>query len=341
MVRLSFGGGSFTGPDAVEANVMEQLAAAERRLGVESEYLTAAGRFAYLLEALHRQTGQRVAVLVDEYDKPILDMLEEPEVARANRDYLRGLYGVIKDNDAHVRFTFLTGISKFSKVNLVDKLFERRVSSVSLGGMIASEDQLSTFDVHHIGTEALLFQTGYLTITEEQEMGGTALYRLGYPNREVRESLNWGLLRHLVQDATQHLANSIRLARLLEAHDCAGLKDLFHAFFASIPYQWYTNNHIADYEGFYASVFYSYFAALGYDVAVGNRAATGAWTWPYAPPATSTCSSSRWPRWRPPVPPSPSCRSAATPTSTAPPASRFTSSASSSAAPPATSPPSS
>ena len=361
VVRLSFGGGSFTGPDAVEANVMEQLAAAERRLGVESEYLTAAGRFAYLLEALHRQTGQRVAVLVDEYDKPILDMLEEPEVARANRDYLRGLYGVIKDNDAHVRFTFLTGISKFSKVNLfsqlnnltditldpayssicgyteddldavfapelagldreqvrewyngyswlgaekvynpydvlpllrrhefkahwfetgspaflVDKLFERRVSSVSLGGMIASEDQLSTFDVHHIGTEALLFQTGYLTITEEQEMGGTALYRLGYPNREVRESLNWVLLRHLVQDATQHLANSIRLARLLEAHDCAGLKELFHAFFASIPYQWYTNNHIADYEGFYASVFYSYFAALGYDVAVEESSSHG------------------------------------------------------------------
>ena len=57
-------------------------------------------------------------VLVDEYDKPILDALEAPEVARANRDYLRGLYGVIKDSDAHVQFTFLTGISKFSKVNL-------------------------------------------------------------------------------------------------------------------------------------------------------------------------------------------------------------------------------
>ena len=122
VVRLSFGGGNFTGPDVLEANVMEQLAAAERRLGVTSEYLTAAGRFAYLLEALHRQTGQRVAVLVDEYDKPILDVLEQPEAARANRDYLRGLYGVIKDNDAHVRFTFLTGISKFSKVNLFSQL---------------------------------------------------------------------------------------------------------------------------------------------------------------------------------------------------------------------------
>ena len=58
-------------------------------------------------------------MLVDEYDMPILDALvQKPEVARANRDYLRGLYGVIKDSDAHVGFTFLTGISKFSKVSL-------------------------------------------------------------------------------------------------------------------------------------------------------------------------------------------------------------------------------
>ena len=389
VVRLSFGGGSFTGPDVLEANVMEQLAACERRLGVVPEYLTAAGRFAYLLEALHRHTGQRVAVLVDEYDKPILDVLEQPEAARANRDYLRGLYGVIKDNDAHVRFTFLTGISKFSKVNrprhfpgsflggrtgwangeaegaaggalfsqlnnltditldpvyssicgyteddldtvfapelggldreqvrewyngyswrgdekmynpydvllllrrhefeahwfetgtpafLVDKLFERRVSTVSVGDMVSTGELLSEFDVNKIGTEALLFQTGYLTITGEERLGGKALYQLGYPNREVRQGLNEHLLRHLVRDSDRQTANSIRLARLLETHDCAGLKTLFHAFFASIPYQWYTNTHIADYEGFYASVFYSYFAALGYDIAVEESSSHG------------------------------------------------------------------
>ena len=106
-----------------------------------------------------------------------------------------------------------------------------------------------------VGEKALLFQTGYLTITEEQELGGKALYRLGYPDREVRQSLHEHLLRHLVQDSDRQTANSIRLVRLLEAHDCAGLKTLFHAFFASIPYHWYTNNHIAHYEGYYASVF--------------------------------------------------------------------------------------
>ena len=148
--------------------------------------------------------------------------------------------------------------------------------------MLGTEDLLSAFDVGRIGTEALLFQTGYLTITAEEELGGMALYRLGYPNREVRQSLNRVLLRHLVQDAERQTANSMRLARLLEAHDCAGLKELFHAFFASIPYQWYaaqqcgrTNNAIAQYEGFYASVVYSYFAALGYEIAVEESSSHG------------------------------------------------------------------
>ena len=195
-----------------------------------------------------------------------------PELARANRDYLRSLYANIKFADAHVRFTFLAGVSKFSKVNLfsglnnlkditldrrysaicgyteadldivfapelpgldrernrdwyngycwrgaekvynpydvlllfdsrefaahwfetatptflVETLFQRRVTTVSLGETVSTAELLSAFDVDHIGTEALLFQTGYLTIVSEENMGGEALYRLGYPNREVR-----------------------------------------------------------------------------------------------------------------------------------------------------------
>ena len=361
VARLSFGGSSFTEPAQLRANVMAQLEGVAEQQGVNARYATGPERFAYLLRSVHARAGQRVVVLVDEYDKPILDALETPEVARANRDYLRGLYGVIKDSDAHVRFTFLTGISKFSKVNLfsqlnnltdltldpvyssicgytegdletvfapelagldrervrewyngyswrgaekvynpsdvllllrrrefaahwfetgtpaflVDTLFERKVASVTLDQTVSTEALLSAFDVGRIGTEALLFQTGYLTIIGEEELGGKALYRLGYPNREVRQSLNECLLQHLVQDAEQQTANSIRLQRLLEAHDCAGLKELFHAFFASIPYQWYTNNQIADYEGFYPSVFYSYFAALGYAIVLEESSSHG------------------------------------------------------------------
>ena len=159
---------------------------------------------------------------------------------------------------------FETGTPAF----LVDTLCKRAVSSVSLDQTVSTEELLPAFDVDYIGAEALLFQTGYLTISGEQQFGGKELYRLGYPNREVRQSLNEHLLRHLVQDVHRQMANSMRLARLLEEHDCAGMKNLFQAFFASIPYRWYTNNDIANYEGFYASVFYSYFAALGYDITV-------------------------------------------------------------------------
>ena len=56
-------------------------------------------------------------MLVDQYDKPILNALEEPDIVRANRDYLRGLYATIKSCDSHVRCCFLTGVSKFSKVS--------------------------------------------------------------------------------------------------------------------------------------------------------------------------------------------------------------------------------
>ena len=106
VVRLSFGSGNFKEPGQVKASLMAQLDAVQRRTGVVSEYATAPERFAHLLEALHDQAGQRVAVLVDEYDKPILDALDTAEVARANRDFLRGLYAVLKDSDAHIRFSF-------------------------------------------------------------------------------------------------------------------------------------------------------------------------------------------------------------------------------------------
>ena len=157
----------------------------------------------------------------------------------------------------------------------METLCQRHIRSLDLDEMEGSDALLSTFDVDDIATEALLFQTGYLTILAAEDLGGELLYQLGYPNREVRQSLNRSLLRYLVKDATRQTANSRRLYRLLEANDFAGLETLFHAFFASIPYDWYRNNDIAQYEGYYASVFYSYFAGLGLDIRVEDSSSHG------------------------------------------------------------------
>ena len=361
VVRLSFGSGNFKEPGYLQANIMEQLTAIERRVGVAIESATAPGRFAFLIEALHERAGQRVVVLIDEYDKPILDALEEPEIARANRDFLRGLYATIKDSDAHVKFVFLTGVSKFSKVSLfsglnnlkditldarysaicgytdadldtvfapelpgLDRdeirrwyngyswlgeekvynpfdillLFDRRrfgawwfetgtptflietlisheVGSLALDNMLGTDELLSAFDVDHIAPEALLFQTGYLTIRHTEPRGSRTYYRLGYPNQEVRQSLNESLLNHLTESPARQVEYIARLYDLLLVNDFVGLENLFKAFFASIPYQWHTKNNIADYEGYYASVFYSYFASVGLDIVVEDSSSHG------------------------------------------------------------------
>ena len=97
VVRLSFGSGNFKEPGYLHTNLMAQLDAIEEEAGVASRYDTGSERFGHLIRTLHRQTGQRVAVVVDGYDKPILDALEASDIGRANRDYLRGLYATIKD----------------------------------------------------------------------------------------------------------------------------------------------------------------------------------------------------------------------------------------------------
>ena len=361
VLRIDFGRGDYREPAGVHASLMAQLDRLEARSGIASRHDTAPERLADLIEALHERTGRRVAVLVDEYDKPILDALSTPEVARANRGYLQGLYSVIKSSDAHIRFTFLTGVSKFSKVSLfsglnnliditldprysalcgytdsdldttfapellgldrqairdwyngyswlgeekvynpfdilllfdsrkfkahwfetgtpaflVETLLERRIASLALEDMIGADDLLSRFDVDDIATEALLFQTGYLTIAEERNLGGKILYRLGYPNREVKQSLNGALLRAMGPDTSRQGSHDIRLYELLQSNDFGGLETLFRAFFAGIPYEWHMKNDIANYEGYYASVFYSWFAALGVDMTVEDSSSHG------------------------------------------------------------------
>ena len=140
--------------------------------------------------------------------------------------------------------------------------------------MVATDELVSRFDVDDIATEALLFQTGYLTIVAERRRGERSLYELGYPNREVRESLNGSLLRHLTRDP-QIVAKGVRLYDLLEAEDFDGLRELIHGFYAGIPHEWYMNNEIATYEGYYAAVFYAYFVSAGLDARVEDSTNRG------------------------------------------------------------------
>ena len=150
---------------------------------------------------------------------------------------------------------------------IVAELLARHIDLASLDHLVAGDADLAAFDIEQARTEALLFQTGYLTIRGRAQEDGPAgtLYRLGFPNREVRSALNMSLLTAMAPDISAQTECS-RLRQLLAEHDFDGVEQLFRAFFASVPHQWFTKNDIAHYEGFYASVFYAHFAGAGLEV---------------------------------------------------------------------------
>jgi len=123
VIRVSFAEGVLGSRQALDRRIEDLIRINRDALGV-SLYpdLDIPGQFGELIRQAHAHFGERVVVLVDEYDKPILDNITDPATAREMRDGLRNLYSVIKGQDAHIRFAFLTGVSKFSKVSLFSGL---------------------------------------------------------------------------------------------------------------------------------------------------------------------------------------------------------------------------
>ena len=97
-------------------------------------------------------------------------------------------------------------------------------------------------------------------------MAGTRRFCLGYPNLEVKQSLTDSLLTYLTGTLAESEKVKFSAFDALVANDLDSLRDIFQAFFASIPHDWYRRNQLAGYEGYYASIVYCYFAALGLDV---------------------------------------------------------------------------
>ena len=170
---------------------------------------------------------------------------------------------------------------------------------MELENLTTDSRQLSRFDVDDIGIEALLFQTGYLTITAEERRGPRTLYTLDYPNFEVRQSLNDGLLGYIADRREETADQGDELGRLLTANDFDGFADRLRSFFAGLPYQWQTGNGPARYEAWYAGMLYACFRTIGLDLRVedflrpGPGGHGGAPRWPGV-----RVSSSRWPMGR-------------------------------------------
>ncbi|MCP3931730.1 MAG: AAA family ATPase, partial [Bacteroidetes bacterium] len=276
VLRISFGSGVSRSLEELRHGIRWILEDCEDALGIQCDSKIGKVCFRDLIRKAYKKFNQKVVILIDEYDKPILDNITEKETARLIRDEMKGFYSVIKDNDQYIQFVFITGVSKFSKMNLFSGLnnlnditlnpnfaticgythddlrdvFKEHLAGVDLekvkkwyngynyfGERVynpfdvllfisnnhhyknywwstgnpsflidlinskpysipdvenfeATDAILDSFDVDRIELEALLWQTGYLTIKEKYTKRGLIKYRLEVPNLEIQFSLN-------------------------------------------------------------------------------------------------------------------------------------------------------
>jgi hypothetical protein len=342
-------------PELLKQGLLGQLHDCARQYGIDASNITdyKVG-LGYLIRQLAYQG--KVVILIDEYDKPIIDYIDNPTMAAKNREILRNFYGIFKALDEQLRFVLLTGVSKFSKVsvfsglnnlnditidksyasicgythdelqhyfmeyidifiakkglkkkkalkiirtwyngyswdgqtfvynpfsilNLFDKfsiqnywfssgtptflitlISAQQTAVAEFENLVVGDTVLESFDIERIGLEALLFQTGYLTIKQRYDMDGSARYQMSYPNREVRESFINHLLQYLSQQPFSRLtALADSLTAQLNSNHLSVFMEEITAIFSDIPYDLSKNQN----EGYFHSLFYLTLRLLG------------------------------------------------------------------------------
>ncbi len=356
VILVDFGKITFDGEDELKALIEEELVRIGEGFGVKVDGVNYCSKFARLIELVSEKYSRQVVILVDEYDRPILDHIEDLELAKRIRDVLRGFYPILKSMDRDIKFLLLTGVTRFSNAgifsglnNLKDISLDPRYGNIvgitqeeleeylgeeikrhnvdleevkewyngysflgdrlynpfdvlrfvdsgcvfkdywfssgtpnflikliesgnfyipELSNLVIGEEMMDRFDVENIRPEVILYQAGYLTIDEViRSLRGGMLYRLKVPNKEVRMSLSDAILDYwkvVEKDRRGELEDGLYVA--LGNGDVEGIKGWIKRLFEAIPYHYHTNNPISQYEGYYASVLFSFFMSTGYEV---------------------------------------------------------------------------
>ncbi len=246
VLHLDLNAEKYDSPDRLDAILSNQLTQWEAIYGRGEDETTLSSRFLGVIRRASEQAGRGVVVLVDEYDKPLLQAIQNEPLLDSYRSTLKAFYGVLKSADRYLRFAFLTGVTKFSQVSVFSDL--NQLNDISLNYDfstlcgITREELLANFEPE-IAYRAdrknpipLIYQSGYLTIKDyDREF---RLYRLGFPNDEVR----YGFLNFLLPfyTAVTDEERSFYIGKFVQELRTGNVDAFMHrfeAFFADFPYE--------------------------------------------------------------------------------------------------------
>jgi hypothetical protein len=278
--------------------------------------------FELLIKRIYEESRKQVVILIDEYDKPILDNMEKKEEVERIREVLKGFYTTLKGLDRYVRFVFITGVSKFAKVSLFSglnqledislnkeygnicgytqnelefyfkdyleglnleeikewyngyyflqdtlynpfdillylknrefrsywyktgtptfliKLIKKQKYDITkLDNIILRENILEKFDIEEVNIEALMFQTGYLTIKEVYQKEYGQEYKVGFPNKEVKISFNENILEFTIKEEVRYkLVDDV--ISILKKEEIENLREKIDLLISNISYMY-------------------------------------------------------------------------------------------------------
>ncbi len=122
VLRLDLTGSRYMSAEDLLEKLHQHLMSWESRYGIENKFDEPAARFGAVIDAACERTGNKVVILIDEYEKPIIDNIDNPELMEQFRRELQGFYSVIKGKDDFIRFAFLTGVTKLGKMSIFSGL---------------------------------------------------------------------------------------------------------------------------------------------------------------------------------------------------------------------------
>ncbi|MGC8453559.1 MAG: AAA family ATPase, partial [Cylindrospermopsis raciborskii] len=349
VIKIDFADGVLKNREELDRRILDLLRKNAERLGVSYESNDIPGKFGTLIGEAVAKYGARAVVLVDEYDKPILDNIDNPNIAAEMREGLKNLYSVLKGQDANLQFVFMTGATKFSKVSLfsgvnqlTDITIDTQYSSIcgytetdlresfgdhlegvdfdqvrhwyngynwtgsetvynpydillfigkgqvfrnywfetgsptflvklfqtnryflpNLEHLEVTEEILESFEVERINPVTLLFQSGYLTIERTFTRRQRYMFALKIPNLEVRLALNDQFINAYTEIINEKSGIQDSLYEFMNRGDVESMIMAIKRLFAGIPWRNFTNNDLADFEGYYASVIYAFLSSL-------------------------------------------------------------------------------
>ena len=178
VLHLDLSGKEYNAIEDLDVTLDQHLSAWESALCTHKRYPMADARFKDIIDTAYEKTGKPVVILIDEYDKPLLDTAGNEPLRDAIRSRLQGFYSVMKTRDGKIRFGFLTGITKLGKLSIFSGL--NNLNDISMNFRYADICGISENDLHTYFDESVQEMADANGMTKEECYAKLKDYYDGY-----------------------------------------------------------------------------------------------------------------------------------------------------------------